>query len=458
MSENRNKIDRRNFLKILGGGAAVTAASLVGCGPINRSRGGVATAEVPTDKMTVREDPKTGAKVSLLGYGCMRFPTLPTPEKDGNVVDQQAVNDLFDYAIAHGVNYFDTSPVYMQGWSEKATGTALNRHPRDSYYLATKMSNFSNYTRENSIAMYRKSMELMHTDYFDYYLVHNVGSSMESFNNRFIDNGILDFLIEERKAGRIRNLGWSFHGNIECFDQILALHEEVHWDFIQIQLNYCDWKYAKGNNINAEYLYAELTKRGIPAIIMEPLLGGRLAKLPDYLAVRLKQNRPEQSVASWAFRYSGSFPNVLTVLSGMTYLEHLQDNILTYAPLDELSDEEMELLADTSRLMMEYDLLPCTGCQYCMPCPYGIDIPAIFLHYNRCICEDNIPESSQDDNYRQARRAFLIGYDRSVPKLRQADHCIGCDQCVVHCPQAIKIPQELARIDDYAEKLKQGTL
>ena len=142
----------------------------------------------------------------------------------------------------------------------------------------------------------------------------------------------------------------------------------------------------------------------------------------------------------------------------MTYMEHLQDNLRTYSPLDVLTDDEFELLADTARRMTEYSSVPCTACQYCMPCPYGIDIPAIFTHYNKCINENNVPESSQDDNYRKARRAFLVGYDRSVPKLRQANLCIGCNQCVHHCPQAIKIPQELHRIDGYIETLKQETI
>ena len=138
--------------------------------------------------------------------------------------------------------------------------------------------------------------------------------------------------MEERKAGRIRNLGFSFHGTTDVFDEILAMHDHIHWDFVQIQLNYADWRHASGNNVNAEYLYGELVKRDIPAIIMEPLLGGRLSRLNDHLVARLKQHRPQESVASWAFRFAGSFPKVLTVLSGMTYMEHLQDNLRTYPP------------------------------------------------------------------------------------------------------------------------------
>ena len=180
------------------------------------------------------------------------------------------------------------------------------------------------------------------------------------------------------------------------------------------------------------------------------------SNVPDHIAAILKQQAPESSVASWAFRFAGSHADVLTVLSGMTYMEHLQDNLRTYSPLDTLTEADLEFLEETAQLMLRYPTIPCNDCKYCMPCPYGLDIPAILLHYNKCINEGNVPASSQDENYRKARRAFLIGYDRSVPKLRQANHCIGCGQCVSHCPQSINIPKELHRIDRFVEELKQG--
>ena len=332
---------------------------------------------------------------------------------------------------------------------------------KNKYYIATKLSNFSpdTWSREASIAMYNNSLKELQVDYLDYMLLHGIGmGGMEAYENRYVKNGILDFLLEERKAGRIRNLGFSYHGDIEVFDYLLSKHDEYQWDFVQIQMNYVDWKHASDRNVNAEYLYGELEKRGIPAVIMEPLLGGRLSRLNDHLVERLKERRPTESTASWAFRYAGSWPGVLTVLSGMTYMEHLQDNIRTYSPLEPCTGEELALLEDTAQLMLKYPTVPCTECQYCMPCPYGLDIPAIFAHYNRCVNEGNVPKDRQDPGYREARRAFLIGYDRSVPKLRQASHCIGCNQCVSHCPQSIKIPQQLRRIDRFVEQLKQGTL
>uniref|UniRef100_UPI003FF017BC aldo/keto reductase n=1 Tax=Phocaeicola sp. TaxID=2773926 RepID=UPI003FF017BC len=457
---NEKDMSRRDFLKIVGiSTATATAATLAGCGPKGAGNNETGAGTVPVGKMDYRTNPKTGERVSLLGYGCMRWPTLPAPEKGGNVIDQDAVNELIDYAMVHGVNYYDTSPVYVQGWSERSTGLALKRHPRDKFFVATKLSNFSNYTRENSIAMYRRSFEELQVDYIDYYLLHSIGNGgIETFRKRYIENGMIDYLMEERKAGRIRNLGFSFHGTKDVFDEVLAMHDRVHWDFVQIQLNYLDWRYASGNNVNADYLYAELEKRHIPAVIMEPLLGGRLSKVPEHIVARLKQRLPELSVASWAFRFAGTPAGVLTVLSGMTYLEHLQDNLKTYSPLKPVTAEEHEFLQQTADLMKQYPTIPCNDCKYCMPCPYGIDIPGVLVHYNKCVNEGNLPTTSGDPDYRRARRAFLVGYDRSVPRLRQASHCIGCRQCVEHCPQAIDIPAELHRIDDYVERLKQNTL
>jgi predicted aldo/keto reductase-like oxidoreductase len=449
-------MDRRDFLKIVGISTVAGTASLYGCKP--KTEAGAASGElgpIPTDKMTYRSFPSLGDdKISILGYGCMRWPTMPNPKGEGEIIDQEAVNELVDYAIAHGVNYFDTAPVYVQGWSEKSTGIALKRHPRESIYIATKLSNFSNPTRENSMAMYHRSFEELQVDYIDYYLLHSLGGGgMAGFRQRYVDNGMMDFLLEERKAGRIRKLGFSFHGSQEVFDELLALHDQYHWDFVQIQLNYVDW-----DGSNAKGLYESLERYNIPGIIMEPLLGGRLSKVPDHIVGRLKQRSPESSVASWAFRFAGTPELILTVLSGMTYMEHLQDNIRTYSPLKPLTEEEKEFLYETGRLLKQYPTIPCNDCKYCMPCPYGIDIPAILLHYNKCVNEGNIPEDQQDENYRKARRAFLVGYDRSVPKLRQANHCIGCDQCSKHCPQRINIPRQLHRIDRFVEDLKKNVL
>ena len=449
-------IDRRNFLKILGLGTA----ALSGCNVKEQTSGSSKFGPVPTDKMTYRKNPGTGDKVSLLGYGCMRLPRMSKYESSNmkNDIDQEAVNQSIDYAIAHGINYFDTSPRYCKGFSEHATGIALSRHPRNKYFIATKLSNFHDTSRKGSIEMYRNSFKELRVDYIDYYLLHGIGlawggTAMDVLRKRYLDNGVLDFLIKERKAGRIRNLGWSFHGDVKVFDYMLK--KNIKWDFVQIQLNYIDWEYPQGmNSVKARYLYEELAKRNIPAIIMEPLLGGRLAR-PHYKAQTImKQANPEASIASWAFRYAGSFPNVLSVLSGMTYMEHMQENIRTYSPLIPLNKKEKQMLEEAAKVMLKYQNIPCTKCEYCMPCPYGINIPGIFSHYNRCLNEGNFPDDTQDPNYRKARRAFLIELDRSVEKLRQADHCTGCGICAKKCPQYIRIPNEMVRIDRFVEKLR----
>ena len=453
----KKNIDRREFIKTAGSAGLIVSGlgALAGC----KGSAGQAAAEAESAEygsMTYRTNRVTGDKVSILGYGCMRWP-MKKDENGKDIVDQESVDRLIDHAIANGVNYFDTAPVYLQGQSESATGKSLKRYPRESYFIATKLSNFSNWTKENSIEMYKKSMENLQTEYLDYYLLHSL-SGGDSFRQRFVDNGIMEYLLEERKAGRIRNLGFSFHGSSEGFDEMMSYHEKYHWDFVQIQLNYVDWRNASGRNAKAEYLQQELDKRGIQSIIMEPLLGGRLSKVPQYVADRLKERNPQGSVASWAFRFAGTPEGVLCVLSGMTYMEHLQDNLKTYSPLVPLNEDELSFLDETAEIMQKYPTIPCNDCKYCMPCPYGIDIPAILLHYNKCVNAGEVAASINDEGYKKARRAYLVSYDRAVPKLRQAERCIGCNQCMSHCPQSINIPRELQKIGRYVENLKQDKL
>ncbi len=440
----------------MGAGAAVIGATSA----LNSCTGGAGSAitenfdpsgTVKTDlgEMTYRTNPNNGDKISILGYGCMRWPNDPVTGE----IDQEMVNKLVDKAIEHGVNYFDTSPAYLRGLSERATGIALKRYPRESYYIATKLSNFApqQQTFEESVALYKKSFVEMQTDYIDYLLLHSIGSSMENFEVRYLNNGILDYLVEEKKKGHIRNLGFSYHGGNEVFDRAMKMHDdgEYHWDFVQIQMNYVDWTTG-----NCRYLYEELTKRNIPVVIMEPLLGGRLSKLPNHVIAHLKARRPEDSAASWAFRFLGTFPNIMCVLSGMTYMEHLDDNLKTYCPLEELTDEEFKYLEETAELIRKYPTIPCNDCKYCMPCPYGLDIPGIFLHYNKIVNAGTMPNNPEQKEYAELRRNYLIDYNRTIPTLRQADHCINCNQCSSHCPQNIRIPQELNKIADKIEALK----
>ena len=460
---NTNKeMNRRQFLKILGTGTVASAAIMTGCSKDGGKKSTNASQnDVANGQMTYRTG-KHGEKVSILGYGCMRFPTKSgtSGREDRNgELDQEQIDRLIGYAIEHGVNLFDTSPAYCRGQSEGALGKALSRFPREKFMVSTKMSNFGNWTREASIEMYHNSMRELQVDYIDFYLLHAIGGDWKGFEDRFISNGILDFLLEERAAGRIKNLGFSFHGDVKVFDRVLAMDDTCHWDFALIQHSYVDWHHAQlmnPRNVNSEYLYGELVKRDIQAFVMEPLLGGRLAKLSAHAEELLKARDPEASIASWAFRFSGSQPKILTVLSGMTYMEHLQDNVKTYSPLKPLNDSEFELLEQIADIIANFPAVPCNTCQYCMPCPYGLDIPGIFSHYNKCLNEGNVVEDLKNPEYKKARKAFLVGYDRSVPRLRQASHCIECRHCIPECPQRINIPREMRRIDNFVESLKRN--
>ena len=455
INDKTKVLGRREFLKIVGAGTAGLAlAGLGGCS-------GSTTTErvIPTDQMTYRIDPRNGNRLSLLGYGMMRLPLVQRRRGESlpgeNDIDQEAVNNLVDFAIAHGVNIFDTSPVYSKGFSEIATGEALSRHPRDKYHISTKMSNSrGNYRgREESLNMYYKSFENLRVDYIDYYLAHNVGNH-GSFKERFIDNGILDFLFKEKEAGKVRNIGWSFHGSGEFFEHSL---NEYPWDFVLINLNYLNWsrESMSSSDVSSEWLHEMLAAKNMPIWIMGPLMGGGLSMVHHKARELMVQSNQEASAASWGFRFAGGLPNVVTVLSGMTFMDHLKDNIHTFSPFIPLSNEEKAMLLDTiAQIAHEYRNINCTRCQYCMPCPYGLDIPGIFTHYNRSMNEGNYPVDRQSEDFKRARRAFLLGMDRNVSPLRQANRCTNCRLCVSSCPQRINIPSEMRRIDGFVEELK----
>lgn len=455
-------MNRREFIKHSAAAVAATSVLATACknGKNYQINSPMANAPMVNGSMTLRTNPNTGDRVSLLGFGMMRLPVMAggtARENPDSPIDQDAVNEMVDYALEHGVNYFDTSPAYCQGESEQSTGIALARHPRNSYFIATKLSNFSpdTWSRKESQAMFERSLQYLRTDYIDYLLLHGIGMSggdkdgMSAFYGRYMDNGILDWLVEQKAKGRIRNLGFSYHGDIKVFDMLLQWHDEgkYHWDFVQIELNYVDWNYANEinpRNTDASYLYAELEKRGIPAVIMEPLLGGRLAKQPLSVVREMKHMDPDATPAEWAFRFAGTPQGILTVLSGMTYLEHLRENCITYSPLRPVNTDENAMLMRLAEEIYGMKAVPCTACNYCMPCPYGLNIPAIFSYYNNRLAEENVTP-----------KQWLGGYERQVPKIRQADHCIGCNHCLSHCPQRIDIPAQMQRIDRFVEHLKQ---
>ena len=443
-------MDRRSFLK--SSGAAVALAGLAACGAPKKDAPASTGGEIKIEGPMLEHYPGIG----VLGYGCMRWP-MTKDDRGNDIIDQEAVNSLVDEALAHGVNYFDTSPVYLRGDSERATAEALNRYPREKWLLATKLSNFADASYENSVKMYRRSLETFKTDHIDYYLLHSIGSA-EDFKRRFEDTGIMQFLLKEREKGTIRHLGFSIHSHKEGFDSMMELHPKYHWDFVQIQMNYLDWTHAGGRNTNAHHMYEQLAARDIPVVIMEPLRGGGLASLTKSQTALLKEREPDRSVASWAFRFVGSFPKVLTALSGMTYREHLEDNLRTFCNFKPLVEEEFELLEQIAEEQSNFPLVGCTGCQYCMPCPYGINIPGVFRFYDNSVVEGTYVKGPEQEKYAKARRRYLAEYNKAVESVRQADHCISCGKCMKACPQHIRIPRELKRIDEYIEKIKQDLL
>lgn len=448
MAKERKEIDRRQFLRKLGlgSGAAMAMMTLEPLSILAADKAEPQVGKSSSNRMTYRVQHGSKEQISLLGFGMMRLPD-----------SQEQVNSLVDYAISHGVNYFDTAPAYKNGRDEAMTGIALSRYPRDSYYIATKMSNQDrrNWTLAAAKSMYEKSFRELQTDYIDYYLLHSVGGGgLEQLQSRFINNGLLDFLLAERKAGRIRHLGFSYHGDVSVFDWLIDHNEQYHWDFVQIQMNYLDWRHASmerggwKRDADAEYLYNKLNKNGIQCVIMEPLRGGALSRVPQEIASQLRKVRPDDSPAKWAFRWVGSHPNVLTVLSGMNRMEHLEENVKTFSPLETCTEAENVLLAGIADQMSGIPTVPCTTCRYCMPCPFDVDIPGNFAYYNEAVNQHLLPlpvKGSAD--YEAKRKQFLDGYKKALPNEKNwATTCIGCEACIPKCPQQIRIPNQMDRI------------
>ena len=402
-----------------------------------------------------------GKKVSLLGYGAMRLPTVDGGHANAWVkqgysqsgIDQDEMNAQVKYMLEHGVNYFDTSPAYCRGESETRLGTALKASgaAREDYVIATKLSNFApqQYPLEECKKMFESSLRFLQTDYIDNYLLHSIGSGgFETFSKRYLENGAIDWCAELRAQRRIRNLGFSYHGDPKAFEWCLDHHDTYKWDFCQIQMNYIDWKHAKEvtpRNLDAEYLYKTLTEKGIPVVIMEPLLGGRLARYNFALAHELIPLDPEATLAKWAFRFCGTYPNVMTVLSGMTKRSDVEENCATFSPLTPCNETELAAFERAAQAFLKLDTIPCTSCSYCMPCPYGLDIPQLFAFKNAVLTAREPMPTKQ----------ILKLYRTMVPEeLRRADHCTGCGRCQSHCPQSIDIPKEIAAIDAWVDSLK----
>lgn len=383
--------------------------------------------------MEQRKMKGTEEMVSLLGLGCMRFPHETPGSDDINV---EKAEKMIDYAIKHGVNYFDTAYPYHGHQSEPFLGQAMKKYPRESFYLASKLPMWY-LKREADVARYfEEQLERCQVEYFDFYLCHAMNEERFQMLQEY---HIFEKLAEYKKQGKIRHIGFSFHDSPEVLEKICSAYP---WEFAQIQLNYVDWDFQ-----DAKAQYEILERHGLPAIIMEPVRGGALADLGEEPNQVLKRADQKASIASWAIRYAASLPNVLTVLSGMSTDEQFADNIQTMTDFQPLSADEREALENALEIYRRNVLIPCTGCRYCIDCPVGIDIPSIFRLYNHF--------SMNRHTLNKPENEFLADYQKIEESCR-ADQCIGCQNCVSHCPQSIQVPEELAKIAAFVSGLEKN--
>jgi len=367
-----------------------------------------------------------GEKLSSLGFGCMRFPTI---DGDGSKIDEAATAEMIDYAIKNGINYFDTAWGYHGGNSEIVVGKLLSEYPRDSYYLATKFPGYDLANMNKAEEIFERQLEKTGADYFDFYLFHNVCErNIDGFLNP--EYGILDYLLEQKKKGRIRHLGFSAHGVYETMKRFLDAYGE-HLEFCQIQLNWIDWE-LQGAKQKVELL----KEYNIPVWVMEPLRGGKLAEISPEDTEKLKDMRPDETIPAWAFRFIENVPEVTMVLSGMSNMDQLKENIETFSSSKPLNEIENQLLLGIAQKMTTG--VPCTSCSYCTEyCPQGLNIPRLISLYNQ---------------HKFSGGGFLISMALdSMGGDKQPSSCIGCRSCEAVCPQGIKISEALS---DFSERLK----
>lgn len=366
-------------------------------------------------------------KLSALGMGAMRLPVI-----DGNdgVVDEKAAAEMVDYAMSQGVNYYDTAWGYHEGNSELVMGRALKKYPRESFYLADKFPGYDLANMPKVKEIFPKQLEKCQVEYFDFYLFHNVCEmNIDAYLNE--KYGIYEYMKEERDAGRIRHLGFSAHGSYDVMKRFLEAYGKD-MEFCQIQLNYLDWSFQ-----DAKAKVELLKEYNIPVWVMEPLRGGKLAKLDEADEAKLKALRPDEGIPAWAFRFLQSIPEVKVVLSGMSDMDQLEDNIATFAEDKPLSDQEMTTLLGIADEMVKKIVLPCTACRYCTThCPQGLDIPYLLSLYNEhCFTGGG----------------FIAPMVlQSIPEDKQPSACIGCRSCEAVCPQQIKISEAMA---DFVQRM-----
>ena len=369
--------------------------------------------------MKYREFGKTGLKVSALGFGTMRLPLL----EDGVTVDEKEAVRIIRHAIDSGVNYVDTAYPYHQGTSEIVVGKALGDGYRDKVFLADKSPIWKLEKESDFDSILEEQLQKLQTDHIDFYLLHALNKErFEKIKNLHL----IDHMLEARKAGKIRYLGFSFHDDLEVFKQIVDYTDQ--WDFCQIQYNYIDTQVQAGDKG-----YELAAKMGVPMVIMEPVKGGRLANLPEEAKEALNEADPDRSAASWALRWVGSHENVKVILSGMSSMEQLEDNLETFGkfqPLTEAEEEAVEKAADLIRSRVKNG---CTSCRYCMPCPFGVNIPEMFSIWNNC---------AMFDEEEKAKKAYA---EQKVQDA-SADLCKKCGACEKACPQGLSIRADLEKV------------
>lgn len=370
--------------------------------------------------MEKRYIPSLDRHVSLLGFGAMRLPLLP---ENQTAVDQKLTEAMIDRAMSAGVNYFDTAFTYHNGISELLVGRILRKYPRESFHLANKMPLWSLKSRDDAERIFASQLKKCRVEHFDFYLLHGLNRALYQ---QAVQLDIYAWLREKKEMGLVRHMGFSFHDSPELFQKIVDAHT---WDFAQIQLNYVDWE-AGG----ARELYAILEKKGLPGIVMEPVRGGSLVDLPSEAQRILREMSPKASMASWAVRYAASLPQIMVVLSGMSNLTQMEDNIQTMSPLSPITAAENNALEKVASLYLASGDIPCTGCKYCVDCPQGVNIPSVFAAYNH-----------------RKHGNFKLLYP-TIAENAQAHNCIKCGECLRYCPQKIDIPSRLQEVAAYAER------
>jgi predicted aldo/keto reductase-like oxidoreductase len=346
-------------------------------------------------------------------------------------IDRERAQEMVDYAIARGINYFDTAYMYHDGQSEQFIGEALAKHPRRRFHLASKMPVVFVKSEADAERIFEEQLRKCQVDYFDFYLIHNLGEE----HLRIMEaHRVYEIVREKQKEGKIRHLGFSFHGRPDTLSEIVNRYE---WEFAQIQLNYMDWELQ-----NAEEQYRILQEKGLPVIVMEPVRGGALARLCEESVRIFRDARPQASAASWAIRYAASLPGVLTVLSGMSDMVQMQDNIATVEHFKPLDEQEYAVIEKALAAYRRSAAIPCTACRYCMDCPQGVDIPGVFAVYNNYLA---------GISNRRAMNKLVFNMEYSIlGEEKQAHHCISCGQCAGQCPQEIDIPRRMETVKDFS--------